>query len=343
MWEHDVVIPSAVEVAGTLCLPEDASPRAPVPAILLIGGTGADTRDGDLDPLAEGGPAPGTLRRIAHHLAQSGIASLRWDRRGFGRSGGRVEDNDYDTDAADALACFRWAQARPEIDSSRVAAAGHSAGALVVCLLCRDIGEGTGDGIAGAALLGALSSPIEDMLRANLGLVTRTWDGLTEEQRAWLVRERPAQLVRAEGLDRLIEAARRGDEAVHLEGHGLALDAPTRRLRQDLGRSYEDEMRHIRCPTLVLHGGDDLNVGVDNALVTYRALRRAGNDDVRLVVLPGLEHYFCPVCTDPSQRVWDRLTMAALRRPMATEALAAIASWARTVLGRADAGSVSAR
>jgi pimeloyl-ACP methyl ester carboxylesterase len=344
MREHDVVIRSAVDVAGTLCLPEGADPAAgasPAPAVLLIGGTGADTRDGDLEAAAgpDGTPAPGTLRQLAHRLAHEGIASLRWDRRGFGQSGGERADNDYDTDVEDALACLRWARGRPEIDPARVAVAGHSAGALVVCLVCRDApGE-----VAAAGLLGALSTPIEDMLRANLGLLTRRWDELTAEQQAWLAAERPAQLLRAEGLERVIEAARRGDEAVRLEGHGLTLDVPTRRLRQDIERSYEAEMRHVQCPALVLHGGDDLNVGVENALVTYRALRDAGNERVHLVVLPGLEHYFCPVSAEASRRVWERLSLEALHQPMAAEALDAIASWARSVLDVRPPSSVSGR
>jgi pimeloyl-ACP methyl ester carboxylesterase len=316
-----------------LCLPEGAASAVaapPVPAILLIGGTGADTRDGDLEAAGtDAAPSPGTLRQIAHRLAHEGIASLRWDRRGFGRSGGERADNDYGSDVEDALACLRWARGRPEIDPARVAVAGHSAGALVVCLVCR---EAPGE-VAAAGLLGALSTPIEDMLRANLGLITRRWDELTGEQQAWLVKERPAQLLRAEGLERLIEAAQRGDETVRLEGHGLTLDLPTRRLRQDIHTSYEAEMRHVRCPALVLHGGDDLNVDVDNALVTYRALRNAGNDRVDLVVLPGVEHYFCPVSADPRRRVWERLSLEALLRPMAGRALGAIAAWAGAVLG----------
>jgi pimeloyl-ACP methyl ester carboxylesterase len=331
MREHDVVIVSEVDVAGTLCLPEDASASAPVPACLLIAGTGADRRDGDLDlprPRGDEPPAPGTMRRIAHHLAHHGVASLRWDRRGFGASGGDPDQVDYDTDLADAVACLGWLRAHAEVDGARVAVAGHSAGALVACLVCRDVA-----GVAAAALLGALSTPIEDMLRRNLGRVRRHWQELSAEQRSWLERESPAQLVRAEGVEALLKAARHGRETVRLEGHGVVLDVRTARLRQDLATDYAAELRHVSSPALVLHGGDDLNVGVENALVTYRALRDAGNARVELAVLPGLEHYFNPVSPDPGRRVWERLSLEALRRPMARRALDVIAGWAVRVLG----------
>ena len=332
-----VTIRSVFDLAGALCLPGHASPR-PVPAVLLLGGTGADTRDGDLllprgDPPDES-PAPGTLRRIAHHLADHNIASLRCDRRGFGSSGGDPAESDYTTDLEDAKACVAWLWSRPDIDGSRVAVAGHSAGALTACHVCRDV-----PGVAAAGLLGALASPIEDLIRRNMELATRHWAELTPDQQAAIVEWSPSVLLGLDGVDQMLEGARRGDETVRLEGSGVSMEMRTARLRQDLATSYADEFRHVTCPALVLHGGDDLNVRVEDALVSYAALRRAGNDDVELVVLPGLEHYFCTVSPDPGRRVVERLTMQALRRPMSPRALDAIASWAvRTLVARLPGG-----
>ncbi|MGH9225742.1 MAG: alpha/beta hydrolase family protein [Acidimicrobiales bacterium] len=331
MHERAVRVSSAagVEIAAVLCLPEDALAGAPVPAFALIAGSGADTRDGDLvlEAYSDLAPAPGTVRRVAHHLAHHGVASLRWDRRAFGSSGGDRATVSYDTDLEDAVACFRWLQSQPEVDGARVGVAGHSAGALVTCRVCREVDE-----VKAAALLGALSSPIEDMLRWNVGRVARHWDGFTDDQRAWLQTNMPATLARSAGMGEVLAAATRGDPEVTLEGHGITLVMPTARLRQDLATSYEGEMGHVRCPALVLHGGDDLNVPVDDALTTYRALRAAGNDNVELRVIPGLDHYFNPVPADPTQRVWNRVSQAGMLQPMAREALEAISTWAARVL-----------
>ncbi|HEX2699036.1 MAG TPA: alpha/beta fold hydrolase [Acidimicrobiales bacterium] len=326
MRDHEVTIAAQFDLAGVLCLPTPAS-SGPVPAVLLLGGTGADTRDGDLvlpgDERPDAAPAPGTLRRIAHHLAGSGIASLRWDRRGFGSSGGDPAESDYLTDLADAEACMRWLHGRPDVDPDRTGVAGHSAGALTACQMCRDV-----PGVAAAALLGALASPIEELIRWNLDLATQHWAELTPGEQTAVAERWPAVRLGQVGIDRLLDAARGGDDVAHLEGHGLSVTVRTARLRQDLSTSYADEFRHVTCPALVLHGGDDLNVRVEDALVGYTALRRAGNDDVELVVLPGLEHYFCPVAADPARRAAERLTMQALRRPMSRRALDVIARWA---------------
>ena len=339
MREHVVTIPSAFDLAGVLCLPEDASGA---PAIALLGGSGADTRDGDLQPEWPAGtpglPAPGTLRRIAHHLAGAGVATLRWDRRGFGSSGGTAEDSDYDSDLEDALAGVAWLRARPEINPARVAVAGHSAGALTACLVCRDDHD-----VAGAMLLGGLASPIEDMLRWNLGRVARHWDHFSAEQRAWLEANLPAQLARGEAVERYIEGAQDGDPTVTIEGRGVTVEMRTARTRQDLATDYAAEFRHVHCPALVLHGGEDLNVPVADALTAYRVLHGAGNDEVQLAVLPGLDHYFNPVPADPALRVWNRVSLEGLRRPMSPAALEVMADWAVRVLRPGELGPATAR
>jgi hypothetical protein len=325
MREHEVAIPTPFGLAGVLCLPEDASAA---PAIVLLGGSGADTRDGDLEPGWPAGttglPAPGTLRRIAHRLAGAGIATLRYDRRGFGASGGARGEADYDSDLEDALAALAWLRGRPEVNPARVAVAGHSAGALTACHVCRDDPD-----VAGAMLLGGLASSIEDLIRDNVGRAHRHWQEFSAEQRAWLEANMPAMLVRAEGVERYLDAAKRGEDTVVLEGRGISIEMRTVRTRQDLATDYAAEFRHVRCPALVLHAGDDLNVPVADALTAYRVLRRAGNDAVRLTVLPGLDHYFNPVVGDP---VWNRVSLEGLRRPMAPEALDVMGAWAVRVL-----------
>jgi hypothetical protein len=76
----------------------------------------------------------------------------------------------------------------------------------------------------------------------------------------------------------------------------------------------------------------DMNVRVEDALDTYRALRAVPNDDVDLVILPGLDHSFQPVSRDPAERVWDRVSLATFGRPVSPLALDAIAAWAVRVL-----------
>lgn len=65
-----------VQLAGTLVLPDEAADRA----IVLVHGAGVDREEG------------GFFTRLAQGLGEAGVASLRYDLRGHGKSGGRQEE-----------------------------------------------------------------------------------------------------------------------------------------------------------------------------------------------------------------------------------------------------------
>ncbi|MDQ3557250.1 MAG: DUF3887 domain-containing protein, partial [Gemmatimonadota bacterium] len=69
------------ELAGTLTVPRGAS--GPVPAVVLISGSGPQDRDGAMPPV----PGYRPFRQIADALGRRGIAVLRVDDRGVGASG----------------------------------------------------------------------------------------------------------------------------------------------------------------------------------------------------------------------------------------------------------------
>jgi len=74
-------------LSGTLLKPANVEDP---PVVLLIAGSGPTDRNGN-----QGLTGPGELRQLAEALAERGIASLRYDKRGIGRSpvaGLREED-----------------------------------------------------------------------------------------------------------------------------------------------------------------------------------------------------------------------------------------------------------
>jgi dipeptidyl aminopeptidase/acylaminoacyl peptidase len=48
----------------------------------------------------------------------------------------------------------------------------------------------------------------------------------------------------------------------------------------------------VRCPVLILHGDQDKNVPVEHANIIAEAIRRGGNQDVTVHILPGYDHFF---------------------------------------------------
>src|SRR3954469_5394580 len=88
--EREVVFDGAggVKLSATLALPPAAAERDKVAAVVLVAGSGPTDRNGNQPPLLW----TGLLKQSADILADAGIASLRYDKRGLRRSGGRPKD-----------------------------------------------------------------------------------------------------------------------------------------------------------------------------------------------------------------------------------------------------------
>jgi dipeptidyl aminopeptidase/acylaminoacyl peptidase len=119
-----VAIPraGAPPLRGTLTLP--APRHGPVPAVLLIHGSGAHDRDESVSIL------PGYLpfRQLADSLGARGIAVLRYDKASTSTA-------TTATYADDARAAVAWLRHQRAIDGRRLAVLGHSEGAMIVVML----------------------------------------------------------------------------------------------------------------------------------------------------------------------------------------------------------------
>lgn len=156
-------------LAGTLVLP-DAPPPADRggrhPAALLLPSWLPRDRDGAYDRMGHPdwfalGPMPaGLLTRLAHALAAHGVASLRADPRGCGRSDGAWQAVSLFTkidDARDMLAAMR---SRPELDLRRTGIVGHGEGAGIALAVA--IGD---PAVSALTLIGASARSWRDTLR----------------------------------------------------------------------------------------------------------------------------------------------------------------------------------
>jgi pimeloyl-ACP methyl ester carboxylesterase len=101
----------SVRLAGTLVLPA-ADARAP--AIVFVHGAGAETRNAS--------------RFLAQFLAERGIASLIYDKRGAGESTGDWRHASFEDLTQDVVAAVGCLKARPEVDAGHLGLMGTSQG-----------------------------------------------------------------------------------------------------------------------------------------------------------------------------------------------------------------------
>ena len=104
-----------------------ASRPTPLPAVILIGGSGPTDRD----ETVAGIPVFG---QIARDLVAAGFFVVRYDKRGVGQSGGRAESVTIADYAEDARQVLLWLEKRKDVNKDRIALVGHSEGALVAML-----------------------------------------------------------------------------------------------------------------------------------------------------------------------------------------------------------------
>lgn len=306
-------------LAGTLTIPHG---KGPFPAVVLVHGSGPIDRDSTVF-----GHKPFLV--LADYLSRQGIAVLRYDKRGVGKStGNRNEATTLDL-ADDAAAALRFLRARPDVDIRRIGVIGHSEGGLVAPLLAsRD------PALAYIVMLAAPGVRGDRLLVEQLALGARARGApeqaiakdrvLNQALFAAMVTEPTLEAGKAKAGLLLAEAERKGEVpagagAVMLGRFG------TPWFRALLGYEPVPVLRKVRQPMLVLNGERDLQVPAD---MNLSAIRTALQHNPRAVVqeMPALNHLFQTSKTGAVEEYVD------IEETFAPAALETIGGWIKTTI-----------
>jgi uncharacterized protein len=228
-----------ISLRGTLTIPAGTGPY---PAVLLIAGSGMVDRDENLPSLRLD-----VLRQLAAQLASIGVASLRYDKRGVGQSGGdflRAGLLDNVADAACALAALRHHAA---IIPTQVMLLGHSEGAVISVKLAGD-----GADVAGLVLLGCPAQQGEHVLAWQSARVA---EGLTGFNR-WLVKLLRINVTARQM--RHLERIKNSTDDVMPSPRGGMLNAKW--FREFMAYDPLDSFARLRAPVLAITGAKDIQV-----------------------------------------------------------------------------------
>lgn len=124
--ENIVLHTSTGDIHGLLLVPEQ---EAPCPVVLIIAGSGPTDMDGNT---VGSNYNNNSLKMFAESLAQRGIASLRYDKRGIAKSasaGCKEEDLRFEHYIDDAVAWIE--KLNGDNRFNRIVIAGHSEGSLI--------------------------------------------------------------------------------------------------------------------------------------------------------------------------------------------------------------------
>ena len=323
---EDVVFPNTdddIMLAGTLTLPEGT----PFAAVILITGSGPQDRNEELM-----GHRPFLV--LSDHLTKAGIAVLRFDDRGTGASTGNFSVATTMDFARDVQAAIKYLKTRTEIDPTRIGLIGHSEGGIVAPLVATSFND-----VAFIAMLAGPGIRGKELIVLQSVLINRSM-GLKEEliERSRTVNEEVLDLVLnthdADSLHSKITSYLRGALKAHphiLAQSGMTEDAFVNMQASALSSSWmRTFLKHdpapvlekVKCPVLALFGEKDLQVPPDpNADAVAQALKRGGNTQNTVKVMPGLNHLFQEAHTgSPAE-------YGVIEQTISPTALNALSSW----------------
>ena len=283
---------AGVTLVGTLTLPKTGVSH---PTVILINGSGPQDRDETI-----AGHKPFLV--LADHLTRNGIAVLRYDDRGFGKSTGNHSEATTHDFAKDVLSAVSYLKSRTDIDSKNIGLIGHSEGGIIAPLVVnqsKDISfmvSLAGTGISGTEL---------SVMQAK---AFRGFPVPDEEAYEKAIRK----AIEIAGSNRDITLIKK-ELRMHYNNTTVPiiknLGVPETRINEMIDGIIEtrtsiwtrnfyhynpaDEYEKITCPVLSLNGSKDTQVeakinqdGIRNALI------KGENQDFKILELPNLNHLF---------------------------------------------------
>ncbi len=258
MEEATTLVTPTGSIYGTLEIPASSKP---VPVVLIIAGSGPTDRDGNSKMLPG---ANNSLKLLASGLAERGIATLRYDKRGIAASmgaAGKEEDLRFDHYVSDAEGWIK--KLRADKRFSTVSVAGHSEGSLIGLIAAR---EAAADGYV--SLEGAGRKPAAIIVEQLTPQVT------------------PEMLATSKHLMQLIEAGSPSDTTT-VPPMLAGLFRPSVRPYLVSWFKYDPavEIAKLQSPALIVQGTTDIQTSMTDA----NALA-AGYPTARFLKIEGMNH-----------------------------------------------------
>jgi pimeloyl-ACP methyl ester carboxylesterase len=314
-----------VKLAGTLTLPPG---QGPFPAVLLITGSGPQDRDEAIM-----GHRPFYV--LADFLTRRGIAVLRVDDRGVGKSTGNFNAATTFDFAEDTLAGVRFLQTRREVDGKHIGLIGHSEGGIIAPIVATKTSD-----VAFIVLLAGTGLPGDEILLQQSRLLALA-EGAKEEQLTAnaALQSKLLNLVKSETPGKELVAKLKKVMQEGMEQLPADLKAQVAKIGMETTLSQLNRfeypwfktfllhdprlvLRKVACPVLALNGEKDLQVPCkENLEEIAKALKAGGNTQVTIKAFPHLNHLF-QKCQTGSVSEYVKI-----EETMNPEVLQTIAAW----------------
>lgn len=263
-----------------------------VPLAIIIAGSGATDKDGN----SVGVGSNNSLKMLAEGLAQEGIASVRFDKRGVGENSllvAKEEDLTIDQYAEDVVHIINEMKANGQYSTIHII--GHSEGSLIGMIAAESEEVSSFTSIAGAG------RPIDQVLLEQLSEQLPT-----------------ALLTEAEQIIHTLKE-RQTVENVSAELQALFRASVQPYMMSWLSRDPAQLIQQVEAPTLIVQGKRDIQVTAADAEALH-----SGKADAKLVFIDTMNHI---LKDSPADREGNIGTYTDATLPLHSELLPAITSF----------------
>ncbi|OGX89084.1 hypothetical protein BEN47_08125 [Hymenobacter lapidarius] len=255
--------------------------------MVLLSDAGSQDRDGTVGDFAP-------LGLLADFLTRRGVAVLRFDDRGVGKSGGTPAVTTADL-VSDAQAGLNFLRTRPEIDLAHLGLVGHGEGGNVALLAAAQPLPP-----AFVVAMAAYGLPGRDIVvqqqattLRTLGTETSQIEAATKRQMAMLeIIRQTTDNAQAQAI--VANMLKQNNAAIdNATAQSSAAEMTSARYRFFLAFNPVEKLSAVACPVLLLNGTADLTINADTNL---KALSSGLNKNKGLTSkkLAGVNHLFQP-------------------------------------------------
>ena len=303
MIENNIILETSTNhLSGTLCLPGAAQ----YPIVLMIHGSGPLDRDENLKNMKLN-----IFNTIAHSLIKAGFASLRYDKRGCGKSSGNYWTSGHYDLVDDASAWIEHFKKHKNVDAKNIFILGHSEGTLIAAQLSIKHPD-----IAGIILLNPFIQNLRDILvqqALNFEHSVETLAGI----KGRLFRLIIPRLINPVRIQKKFIAKIESSSEPTLRHFGARI--PAKWAREGLAVNPRNIYQKVNSPLMIISGDKDIQCSHEDAIEICNTVQM----ECTHYLIKDLTHILRKDNDKPSIFHYKRL----LKEPMSEDVLNHICDW----------------
>lgn len=283
-----------IQLAGTLTLPRGI--KNP-PVAILISGSGPQNRNEEIF-----NHRPFLI--LADHLTRQGIAVLRYDDRGVGKSEGTQKDATSADFATDVVAAVNYLKTRTDVNPNKIGLIGHSEGGFIAPMVAakdRNINfivllAGTGeDGkevlISQTTKAGELAGTPKDAIAFNEMLGRKIMNIVKNNTTTETLEVDITNMLQDFKKENLDNSNTEALTDSMIKEQAKSLSSPW--IVYFIKTNPEQFLSKVTCPVLAINGEKDFQVLAKlNLTGIEQSLTKGSNKDITIKELPNLNHLF---------------------------------------------------